>query len=845
MAGGSKVKKKRGRPKRGLSSSEAPRKVKSMVELIGVEPVLFSEDEEPILNEDGSGIANETEVLSPSEMQRKTQIRVQFSHLLEKREAQRSGKDLVIPNSPSNPGSSNVNIPNSLGGDASLATQMNEFVKIDMEDIVEEVNYWSPSLVCYVLGANPPLPVLEGFCRRIWKNMGIDKVAGLGQGVFIVRFNTVEQRDFVLNNGIMFFDKKPLIMKPWNANDDFKKEDMQQVPIWIQLTNLDLKYWGEQSLFKIVSQIGQQLKIDPVTKSKGKLNFARIMIEVSIAQSFPSIISFINEKDCQMDVMVHYEWKPIVCSHCKGLGHESTLCKKQNGSKVWIPKDQRQVSTKQDTIDAEGFCTVKGKGRKRDGSNCHRESVAENLSNTFQVLAETNLATKDTEQGIDITAGGGDPPTVLSWNVRGLNQTQKQHEVKKFILTKKISLVGLLETKVKAKKMGALFLNMFRDWCFTSNNAWFNNGRILLAWNPNVFSVDIRVCSSQCIHCWVVPQNGSSGFFCTFVYAFNDEERRRVLWQQIRDIQTMEPWILLGDFNATINKDERIGYRVRSLYSESFCNCLLDCDLLDIPFHGCFFTWNNKQIPPGRIIAKLDRVLGNSAWLENFPLANACFLPEGIFDHSPTVVSLSKAMELGKKPFRYFKMWQKFKGYHQYVREAWCKLVQGTPMFRVVAKLKRVKIALKNLNTCIVGDISTSYFQSEQLLHQVQQQVNGDPHNPQLIADELRYRQEHNARREAYIDFLRQKENMTWLQSRDENTQVFHRRIRQRRLQNYVMAIHDEQGKWHDTPMGIQNAFLEYYQNLLGGKYQRRRKVQHCVMNEGPVLSKANIQTLL
>ncbi|XP_062103928.1 uncharacterized protein LOC133815057 [Humulus lupulus] len=242
--------------------------------------------------------------------------------------------------------------------------------------------------------------------------MGIDKVVGLGQGVYIVRFNTVEQSDFVLNNGIMFFDKKPLIMKPWNANDDFKKEDMQQVPIWIQLTNLDLKYWGEQSLFKIVSQIGQPLKIDPVTKSKEKLNFARIMIEVSIAQSFPSIISFINENDCQMDVMVHYEWKPIFCSHCKGLGHESTLCKKQNGSKVWIPKDQRQVSTKQDSIDAEGFCTVKGKGRKRDGSNCHRESVAENLSNTFQVLAETKLATKDIEQGIDITAGGGDPPVV-------------------------------------------------------------------------------------------------------------------------------------------------------------------------------------------------------------------------------------------------------------------------------------------------------------------------------------------------------------------------------------------------------------------------------------------------
>ncbi|XP_062118289.1 uncharacterized protein LOC133831900 [Humulus lupulus] len=342
--------------------------------------------------------------------------------------------------------------------------------------------------------------------------------------------------------------------------------------------------------------------------------------------------------------------------------------------------------------------------------------------------------------------------------------------------------------------MGALFLNMFKDWCFLSNNAWFNNGRILLVWNPNVFSVDIRICSSQCIHCWLTPQNGSNGFFCTFVYAFNDEERRRVLWQQFRDMQIKEPWILLGDFNATINTEERIGDRVRSLYFESFYNCLLDYDLTDIPFHGFFFTWNNKQVSSDHIIAKLDRVLGNATWFENFPQAHACFLPEGLFDHSPAVVSLSQNMELGKKPFRYFKMWQKFTDYHQYVSEAWSYRVQGSPMFKVVAKLRRVKSALKKLNTCIVGDISASFLKSEQLLHHMQQQVNDDPLNTQYIADELKHMQEHNVYREAYMDFLRQKSKLSWLHSGDANTQIFHRMIRQRRVHNSVMAIHDEQG---------------------------------------------------
>ena len=51
----------------------------------------------------------------------------------------------------------------------SVATApMKSKVKITQEDIAEEVNFWVPSIVGYVAGANPPLNVFEGFARRIW-----------------------------------------------------------------------------------------------------------------------------------------------------------------------------------------------------------------------------------------------------------------------------------------------------------------------------------------------------------------------------------------------------------------------------------------------------------------------------------------------------------------------------------------------------------------------------------------------------------------------------------------------------------------------------------------------------
>ncbi|XP_062114662.1 uncharacterized protein LOC133825776 [Humulus lupulus] len=373
-----------------------------------------------------------------------------------------------------------------------------------MEDIEEEVNYWTSSVVCYVLGTNPPLLVFEGFCRRMWKNLGIDKMAIIGHGIFIVRFVTVEQRNQVLNNGILFFDKKPLVMKSWSAQEDFRKESFQKVPIWVQLSNLDLKYWGERSLYKIVSQIGKPLQIDPITKAKEKLNFARVVIEVSVDQDFPHLISFVNEQDKQMDVIVQYEWKPSLCSVCKGLGHEDIQCQKQQGKQVWVPKNTGVDPTKKAKaeIDKDGFQLVIGKGKKNDGEMTKERSGVRLLEVTkfsFQVLGEASSGVSRDEQDRAITEGGGAP------------------------------LV-----------------------------------------------------------------------------------RRADLWEDLRCLRSMSPWVLLGDFNATINIEERVGVKVRTLHSEAFRECMIDCELEDVHYNGCFHTWSNNQDPPDRIVAKLDRVLGNS-----------------------------------------------------------------------------------------------------------------------------------------------------------------------------------------------------------------------------------------
>lgn len=72
----------------------------------------------------------------------------------------------------------------------------------------------------------------------------------------------------------------------------------------------------------------------------------------------------------------------------------------------------------------------------------------------------------------------------------------------------------------------------------------------------------------------------------------------------------------------------------------AFKNCLLSSGLSDIQSHGCEFTWTKKKSLATLVWSKLDRAILNDAWMHSFPASTAAFMPAGISDHSPIVVTI-------------------------------------------------------------------------------------------------------------------------------------------------------------------------------------------------------------
>lgn len=82
-------------------------------------------------------------------------------------------------------------------------------------------------------------------------------------GYFVMRFRNKEQRDIVLSSGPHYMMRRPVIIKPWTLEFNFKEEILTTIPLWVKLPNLPLNCWNSVVLSKIgSSQINHYMQMN-------------------------------------------------------------------------------------------------------------------------------------------------------------------------------------------------------------------------------------------------------------------------------------------------------------------------------------------------------------------------------------------------------------------------------------------------------------------------------------------------------------------------------------------------------------------------------------------------------
>jgi hypothetical protein len=90
---------------------------------------------------------------------------------------------------------------------------------------------------------------------------------------------------------------------------------------------------------------------------------------------------------------------------------------------------------------------------------------------------------------------------ICTWNIRGGNDPIKIRELKKFMIRKKISFMGVLETRVKAQQFEKITKQLNSKWIWKHNYSCSPKGRIWIGWNPQIIEVEVLEVHEQLIHC--------------------------------------------------------------------------------------------------------------------------------------------------------------------------------------------------------------------------------------------------------------------------------------------------------------------------------------------------------
>ncbi|XP_024964879.1 uncharacterized protein LOC112505166 [Cynara cardunculus var. scolymus] len=225
--------------------------------------------------------------------------------------------------------------------------------------------------------------------------------------------------------------------------------------------------------------------------------------------------------------------------------------------------------------------------------------------------------------------------------------------------------------------------------------------RLIIAWDPSVLSLIMIEQHYQYVNGEIRIIGLLEPIFITFVYGCNTGAERRDLWRDIGKFNAFvqrKAWVAMGDFNSMLFPHDGLGGSSRhNSDMEEFHLCLEEVELFDITYQGCQFTWTHKPTGGDGVMRKLDRILGNSAFIARFGDASVFFEPRGISDHSPGILSFKVGRRLHQRGFKFYNFVTSHVDFLKSVEEVWKKPQRGSYMKRVLRKMQEMEGVCRRL----------------------------------------------------------------------------------------------------------------------------------------------------
>lgn len=231
------------------------------------------------------------------------------------------------------------------------------------------------------------------------------------------------------------------------------------------------------------------------------------------------------------------------------------------------------------------------------------------------------------------------------------------------------------------------------------------------------------------------------------------------------------------------------------------------CEVTDLNLLGRKFTWSNGQY--GGRWSRIDRFMVHLEWLEHFKV-KLWGLPTIISDHYPLLL-MENERDWGPRPFRFINAWTMHLDFPPFLKKVWNETnVEGWAGFKLQVKLKSLKLALKQWNLEVFGNVNTKLKQAEVELHALD-----------LEAEIRELDEDEKTRRAAVrgeiwklsrmVDRIwLQKSRLNWFLNGDKNTRFFHIMASCRQDKNMISSF-SENEEVVDDPLRVRQKVKLYF----------------------------------
>ncbi|GJV53270.1 RNA-directed DNA polymerase, eukaryota, reverse transcriptase zinc-binding domain protein [Tanacetum coccineum] len=673
-------------------------------------------------------------------------------------------------------------VPKNLNYIPTLITDVGTEVVIFDDMLVQRGSErWNLIVYGQFVGYDMNIHELRYNIKRMWSKFGVAEI------------DTIKEGHYVFNSDIGMERMEPKKMPVW----------VKIVNVPLEAWTMEGISALASSLGKPIMM--DTMTANMCYKGIGNFEYARVLVEMDAKKEIKSEIEIQykdksnNIKGCKK-IKVVYDWKPPACSKCKVFGHEVRHYKKgaqgredgfmhdrcdrdAKGDMQGDPEVRRQeyrkkqvndnnnVKNKNENVGVKNKWNVKEKevdeirrtankyfvldslpddndqvlrmlkdrmivdkflNKKMQPTLMESRSLSKDMIKYFKDKWEENKQKELNDNSMEteiedvINISSGSAKAMDDNEAQGLNTLEKQNEVMNLVVSENLQVCVVLETRLKSKKLVKVCDRVFRGWEWTSNMQECSKGcRIVIGWNDDT-NIQVLHKTDQSIFCTISSAKYNVKCFYSFVYAENDGSVRTDLWRELcreKKFVNGKPWSIAGDMNVTLQPNEH-----------SCGSSMMNSDMME-------FKDSKVGVMTG-ILKKLDRVISNEDFINQYPQANAKF--------SNYVTDKQEFIPI--------------------VKEKWNQNIQGFYMYQVVKKLKSLKAPLNKLG-CSKGNVFKRVEDLRLKLKDVQ-------------TDEEK--------------LLYQQAKINWLSDGDKNSRFFHSVLKGRKCKSKVHSITDKDGIRHE-----------------------------------------------